>query len=176
MNIFYTNSDPLQCAKDHCTIHTNKMAIEGMQLLSTAHHVLDGDKAIQGIYKSTHVNHPCAVWVRRSAYNYLWLWSLTDALISIYTQNTGKEYAGRDVLYTLNKLPMNISGSSYQRFNPPKCMPDEFKQLSVEDSYKAYLNHKYHVWTTRTDKRRMNVQWYCGKPDWATFDNLQEAV
>lgn len=45
MNIFYTNENPRLAARDHCTIHTNKMIIEYTQLLSTAHHILEGDQA-----------------------------------------------------------------------------------------------------------------------------------
>lgn len=61
MNVFYTNDNPLLAARDHCLVLRNKMIIEHCQLLSTVHHVLDGDRVIDGIYKKTHQNHPSAV-------------------------------------------------------------------------------------------------------------------
>lgn len=60
MNIFYTHHLPSECARDHCDKHVVKMIIEYAQLLSTAHHVLDGDSARDGIYRLTHKNHPSA--------------------------------------------------------------------------------------------------------------------
>jgi len=63
MNIFVVSPDTMECAKALDDLRLNKMIIETAQLLSTA-------MRVQGytgndIYKSTHVNHPCAVWARR---------------------------------------------------------------------------------------------------------------
>jgi hypothetical protein len=69
MNIFYTNENPIIAAQDHCLVHQNKMIIEYAQLLSSAHHILDGEYAIDGIYKATHKNHPSAIWVRSGQYS-----------------------------------------------------------------------------------------------------------
>jgi hypothetical protein len=72
MNVFFTNECPIQAANEHVRVHQVKMIVEYAQLLSTAHHVVDGDNAINGIYKQTHTNHPSAIWVRKSADNYEW--------------------------------------------------------------------------------------------------------
>lgn len=42
MNLFYLDTQPSACAKQHCDKHVVKMIIEYAQLLSTAHRVLDG--------------------------------------------------------------------------------------------------------------------------------------
>ncbi|MEK9955017.1 MAG: hypothetical protein VW577_06375, partial [Pelagibacteraceae bacterium] len=60
------------------------MILEYAQLLSTAHHVLDGEDAPEGIYKKTHVNHPSAVWARQNRDNYLWLYVLFIECLAEY--------------------------------------------------------------------------------------------
>lgn len=44
MNIFYLDSDPKLAAQQICNVHVNKMIIESCQMLSTAHHILNGHK------------------------------------------------------------------------------------------------------------------------------------
>ena len=72
MNIFYLHDDPVTCAKMHCDKHVVKMIVEYAQLLSTAHHVCDGEPKIH-CYKATHKNHPSAVWARANKHNYNYL-------------------------------------------------------------------------------------------------------
>ena len=69
MNIFYLHPDCRVAAKMHCDKHCVKMILETAQLLSTAHRELDGDELAdqRGLYKSTHRNHPSAVWALRLA-------------------------------------------------------------------------------------------------------------
>ena len=59
MNIFVTNECPVQAAIEHNDVHLRKQLIEAGQLLSTAHHFLDG---VVVAMKPTHYNHPSAVW------------------------------------------------------------------------------------------------------------------
>ena len=105
MNIFYLHSDPQLCAEMHCDKHVCKMIVEYAQLLSTAHRVLDGEMYIDdssgrkikrwkhpdynfeaNLYKASFVNHPSAVWVRESPWNYNWLEVLWYSLCDEYTQ------------------------------------------------------------------------------------------
>ena len=117
MNIFYLSDHPHLCAEFHCDKHVVKMILETAQMLSTAHHELDGENAIEGIYKATHKNHPSNVWVR---------------------ENYGKIHATHRLLDSLNTRPKNISGMPVPT-EPPQCMPDEYK---VEgDSIQAYRNY-----------------------------------
>ena len=85
MNIFYLSDNPESAARQHCDKHIVKMVIEYAQLLSTAHRMLDGKEYIDVtannrkikrwrmedgreaiLYKASHINHPSAVWVRKS--------------------------------------------------------------------------------------------------------------
>ena len=77
MNIFYLDRDPHEAARLQCDKHVVKMILETAQLLSTAHNELDGG---QIAYKTTHKNHPSAVWARKSLDNYLWLYRHLEGL------------------------------------------------------------------------------------------------
>ena len=57
MNIFYLHDDPIYCAQMHCDKHVVKMILEYAQLLSTAHHEIDGTPSID-CYKPTHKTIP----------------------------------------------------------------------------------------------------------------------
>ncbi len=163
MNIFFTNKDYQICAKDHCKIHTRKMIVEYTQLLSTAHHILDGDKAIEGIYKATHKNHPCAIWVRSDRSAYKWVLWLATELCIIYEKASGKTHACEPKLWNLRVPPKNMTTTIHSV--PPSCMPDEYKIAGdVEGSYKKYLNSKYKEWYGRD--KPLDVSWYGDKPDW----------
>lgn len=85
MNIFYTNPCPAQCAMEHNTILGNKIIVESVQMLSTAHRVLDGDDSADNLdcIKATHKNHPSSVWVRQSSQHYAWLQQLAMACVRL---------------------------------------------------------------------------------------------
>ena len=128
MNIFYLHEEPAVAAAWHCDKHCVKMILETAQILSTAHHVLDGeDIRIEGLYKSTHVNHPSTVWARSGLENYKWLHRLLDELCYQYTKRYKKvhkvERSG--LLSNLATPPKNISNQEFSE--PPQCMPDEYK-------------------------------------------------
>lgn len=174
MNIFYLHNNTQECAKLHNNKHVVKMILEYAQLLSTAHRFLDGIQIVglsksgrkqtryelsdtrDGIlYSSTHINHPSAIWVRKSSENYLWLANMLIALCEEYTYRYGKKHkVERDGLcYVLLKnIPKNIGNEGWSE--PTPAMPDEFKVPG--DSIQAYINYyvgaKKHLanWKKRT--------------------------
>lgn len=174
MNIFYLHNDPTECAKLHNNKHVVKMILEYAQLLSTAHRYLDGnvtvglsvsgrkrttyilDSTLNSIlYASTHINHPSAIWVRKSPENYIWLANMLIALCEEYTYRYGKTHkVERDGLcYVLLKnIPKNIGNEGWSE--PTPAMPDEFKVPG--NSIQAYINYyvgaKKHLanWKKRT--------------------------
>lgn len=155
MNIFYLHNDPYKCAEQHNDKHVVKMILETAQLLSTAHHVLDGDSMSEemrnSIYKKTHTNHPSAIWVRLSEKNYTWLFYLFDALLSEYTYRYGKTHSSERLLDYLCEPPKNIPVSDFTE--PLQAMPDQYKNPSNSIiAYRNYYNHeKRHLfnWTKR---------------------------
>ena len=126
MNIFYLDDDPKTCAKMHCDKHVVKMILEYAQLLSTAHHEIDGDPSID-CYKPTHKNHPSAVWVRENRSNYQWLWQLLNKLLVEYTFRYGKIHKTESsgIFWNLSIIPHELRGGKFTE--PPQCMPDHCK-------------------------------------------------
>ena len=146
MNIFWLDDDLTLAAQYHNDKHCVKLCVELAQLLSTAHHVLDGDESLikDKIYKPTHRNHPCAVWVRESYNNYCHLWCLLCQLCTEYTYRYNKIHkVERELLDVLTIPPKNIPLGGITP--TPACMPEEYKiytngELNVVESYRNYYN------------------------------------
>ena len=158
MNIFYLDHNPDECARMHADKHVVKMILEYAQLLSTAHRVLDGEEKIElnargarmrrwyhpdpdmdtNLYKSTHVNHPSAVWVRQSVLHYKWLTQLWLALMLEYKYRYGKHHATEKLIPYLLIEPKNIPQTLV--FNQPTpAMDDEF--IISDDNIINYRNY-----------------------------------
>ena len=138
MNIFILDTDHYKNAMAHCDKHVVKMIIEYAQLLSTAHNVLDGIKSPEGIYKSTHINHPCAVWARKTDTNYIWLYQLFCALCNEYTHRYNKNHKTQNLTRLLCNPPHNIEIGP--KTPHPLCMPDTCKMEDSIESYRKYYN------------------------------------
>lgn len=154
MNIFFLNKNPSVCAKEHCDKHVVKMILESAQLLSNAHHMLDGQQAITPIYKLTHKNHPSAIWVRSSKSHYVWLWCLLKELCIEYTHRYGKVHKieREGLLEVLRDSPKNIPASGWIS-DPTPAMPDEYKTPSAVESYHNYYRGakvSFARWTKRS--------------------------
>jgi hypothetical protein len=159
MNIFYLDNDPKTCAEMHVDKHCVKMILEYAQLLSTAHRVLDGiidigcsasgrkktiyrlsDGRDTILYSATHVNHPSAIWVRKSVQNYMWLVELLEMLCGEYTYRYGKVHkVERDGLMQLlkNQFPNNLPIAPFTE--PTPAMPEDYKVAG--DSIQSYKNY-----------------------------------
>ena len=133
------------------------MILEYAQLLSTAHRVLDGtqltrlsktgrkqtafvlsDSRESVLYSATHVNHPSAVWVRKSYENYEWLYQLFTQLLEEYTYRYGKTHACTKLVDDLYTPPTHIpKGVGFSE--PTPAMPDDYKVAG--NSVKSYQNY-----------------------------------
>jgi hypothetical protein len=179
VNIFYLDHDVRKCAEMHNDKHVVKMILEYAQLLSTAHRVLDGveliglsdsgrkkkfwtlgDSRDYTLYKATHINHPSAVWVRKSAQNYMWLAEMLEVLCGEYTYRYGKVHkVERDGLMQLlkNEFPKNLPIAPFTE--PTPAMPDDVKVSgdSIKSYRNYYINNKTHLanW-----KKRQVPEWF----------------
>ena len=173
MNIFFLSESPTLSAIAQTDKHVVKMALESAQLLCTAHRVLDGKETIRlsknnrklkywemadeelesTLYKPTHYNHPCSIWVRESAANYNWLLCHWLSLCAEYEKRFGKVHATFTKLYDILEVPpKNIS---LQRFTQPcKAMPDQYVKDGVCESYINY--YKSEKLKTEKDIARFN--------------------
>ena len=163
----------------HNDKHVVKMILEYAQLLSTAHRILDGheravlsssgrkkklwelpDSRNDMLYTATHANHPSAVWVRKSAQNYMWLAELLEMLCGEYTHRYEKTHkVERDGLMQLlkNEFPKNLPIAPFTE--PTPAMPDDVKIIgdSIKSYRNYYINNKAHLanW-----KKRTTPEWY----------------
>lgn len=163
MNIFLLDEDPRKCAEYHVDKHVVKMILEYAQLLSTAHAILDNNGIqLEGLYKPTHKNHPCAIWVRESYHNYQMLYKLLKELCNEYTFRYGKIHKTSGLLDKLQYSPFNIPPVGCMT-PPALAMPDEYKVESAKvtsaigvnaiESYRNYYRNdkiKLHKWSNRT--------------------------
>lgn len=136
MNIFFLDFDPDNAAKFHCDKHVVKMILESAQLLYSAHHMVDNTILPNDAYRKTHVNHPCSIWVRESAYNYKWLCRLGLALCQEYTYRYGKIHKTQAHLEWLSAHVPTIPDIGMTMIR--QAMPDEYK---LPHPIKAYQNY-----------------------------------
>jgi hypothetical protein len=183
MNIFFLSMSIRRCAKAHFDKHVIKMIIEYTQLLSTAWHILDSEIAKlhlenQLIYRKTHINHPCCIWVKNHINNYNYVVKLGLQLCHEwrYRYNQTRLHGCELKLLFLQKnpppnIPKNIIVKSSK--NPkcltalPKAMPDccKMKKDTIHSgviSYRNYYKSEYksHL-VSWQGKRDENI-----KPDW----------
>ncbi|MCP4954534.1 pyrimidine dimer DNA glycosylase/endonuclease V [Photobacterium aquimaris] len=121
MNIFILDDDIEKCAQYHCDQHVVKMILESVQLLCTALN----KKGFTTPYKSTHINHPCVLWVEQSYDNFLWLKALAIALNKEYKFRYDKDNDHKSIA-VLN----TIAACSYDAIGLTafaQAMPDTYK-------------------------------------------------
>lgn len=146
MNIFYVDSDPFEAAKMLADRHVVKMILESAQLLSNGRRYYTGDD--DRLYKPTHINHPCNIWVRESVANYSWLFDHFIGLLNEYTHRYGRVHKCAAMINVL-KVPYE-SGLTTTPIR--LCMPDEFKVNDAAQSYRNYYKYgkkHLHKWTNR---------------------------
>lgn len=108
-------------------------------MLSTAHHVKGG--LVEGIYRSTHVNHPCAIWARANSANYTWLYELGMELCKEYTHRYGRIHATQVVMERLATMPHRMVFGSLSPFT--QAMPDEYRIVgNPVEAYRQYYKHE----------------------------------
>lgn len=145
MNIFYLDKDYSICSRYHCDKHVVKMILEYAQLLSTAHRILDNKSDYCdsiSLPKTTHKNHPCSLWTRKSKNNYIWLYNLLYCLELEYEFRYNKIHMYKVLLNYLKNVPSNISDDKF--IDPPLCMPEycKIKNDTVSSYRNYYLNEK----------------------------------
>lgn len=157
MNIFALDNDPVKCARAHHDKHVVKMILETAQMMATVlRREIDAKEADEmGIYKSTHANHPCTLWLLESSKNYAWAYDLIIALNDEYHFRYGKDHASYLAAISW-PYPSELPVTKY-RTAFAQAMPEEYQRENAIHAYRAYYNGKKvegAKWTKR------------GKPDW----------
>lgn len=154
MNIFVTSACPEESAKALDDKRVIKMILESAQLLSTSINYYSDN---QGPYKSTHINHPCAVWARKNKGNYLWLYYHYIALCNEYRNRFNRIHKCEHLKDRLAQGIVLIPDGPRTEF--ANCAAHQklgldYKQINpVTLAYQLYLNDRWDM-----DKR--TPTWY----------------
>jgi hypothetical protein len=138
MNIFYLHAIASKAAEYHCDKHVVKMILETAQLLYSAHWILNPSGLSENAYRKTHVNHPCAIWVRESLSNYRWLADLGYWLCQEYRHRYGDKTHKTEAHLTWlrNNPPAGLADIGA---TPPRqAMPDDYKHPDTVTAYRFY--------------------------------------
>ena len=147
MNIFILDKNIKKCAAYHCDQHVVKMILESVQMLCTALN----KKGFTTPYKSTHVKHPCVLWVEESYDNFIWLQNLAIALNDEYAYRYNKktDHKSMSVLPQIKQHRFESNGLT----EFAQAMPDEYKVPgdAVRAYRQFYLGEKmgFATWTRR---------------------------
>ena len=147
MNIFILDNEIEKCAQYHCDQHVVKMILESVQMLCTALN----KKGFTTPYNSTHIKHPCVLWVEESFENFTWLQNLAIALNTEYRFRFERDSDHKSI-FVLNEI------SNYKYDNRgltefAQAMPDKYKipGNAVKAYRQFYLGEKmkFAKWTRR---------------------------
>jgi hypothetical protein len=149
MNIFVLDRDIEKCAQAHCDQHVSKMILESVQMICTALN----KKGFSTPYRSTHMKHPCVLWVEESYDNLIWLEHLAEALNREYRfrYRKDRDHASIEVLRQVSTHRFESTGLT----EFAQAMPDQYKTAgdAVTAYRKFYLGEKsvFAKWTTRPE-------------------------
>ncbi|NNC67500.1 MAG: hypothetical protein HKN83_05665 [Gammaproteobacteria bacterium] len=147
MNIFVLDKNIKKCAQYHCDQHVPKMILESVQMLCTSLN----KQGFQTPYKSTHIKHPCVLWVEESYSNFLWLKQLAIELNKefIYRYDKDRDHASIKVLTEIETYIFTDKGLT----EFAQAMPDNYKFKN--NAVRAYRNFyrgekaRFAKWTKR---------------------------
>ena len=158
MNIFVTDSCPVQSARNLPDKHIVKMPLETCQMLSIIYS--DWYYGVGKLYKQDGTpyrtahgafrNHPCTQWAAANQYNLAWLILHGIALCDEYYQRYGKVHTCYDVIcqaqhiyHDCFDIDLNDAASRVTKFT--RAMPDNIKSdftITTTTAYQRYLNTK----------------------------------
>jgi hypothetical protein len=148
MNIFILDKNIEKCAQYHCDQHVVKMILESMQMLCTALN----KKGFTTPYKSTHVKHPCVLWVEESFENFSWLKNLALALNAEYRFRFERDTDHKSISVLAEIANYKYHNRGLTEF--AQAMPDKYKiPGDVVKAYRQfYLGEKmkFAKWTKRS--------------------------
>jgi hypothetical protein len=158
INIFILDNDPVIAAQYQCDKHVVKMVLESAQMLSTCHILVDDNKNPM-LYRATHKNHPCNVWLRESKDNYKWLYDHFVALSKEYTYRYDKWHKSYRKLGThLWHVPIGLPDVPRTKF---AMGMKQYPQCIVEDPVESYRNYY------RVRQQEIDMRWSKRSvPDW----------
>lgn len=161
MNIFATSPNPHECAIALDDVRLRKMIVESAQLLSTALHVWGRPEAAD-VYKPTHTNHPCALWVQSDMRNYGWLFDHYNYLCWQYRFMRVKYHKTHALSIPLIRPILKFKDRLGLPASFPNCTP--YPDMDTHTAYRVLLRDK---WAADAEKGRPPKWTNRGAPSWA---------
>jgi len=151
MNIFLTSFNPIECARDLDTRRLSKMILETTQLLSTAKHYRVKDWEFcndNPVYKPTHKNHPCAIWVRECIGNYMFTLNLLQAYSAEYLKRKSKLHKSIIDHWDTGNILIRYWEGNQDTTPFPNCAKSkekglDFTHLPIVEAYQKYLTYQW---------------------------------
>ena len=158
MNIFVTDTSPIQSARNLPDKHIVKMPLETCQMLSIIYS--DWYYGVGKLYKSDGTpyrtahgafrNHPCTQWAAANQYNLAWLIAHGIALCNEYTARYNKRHTCYDPIIQAVAIydvcfDDSVSQSYRKVVNFTRAMPPDIKfdtSIDTITAYQRYLNTK----------------------------------
>jgi hypothetical protein len=146
------------------------MVLESAQLLSTGLWLVDERRARRlhqhgQLYRPTHKQHPCALWVSESLANYRWLARLAGALVEEYHYRYGpRRHASEPVIDSCRRFAVSQTAERLETWTSRRrtpfalAMPEDYRGDDAVESYRRYyLGEKAPICTW---KRRRIPAWF----------------
>ena len=162
MNIFALHNNPRLAARFLCNFHVVKMLSEAAEMLLLAHwHHRDPKLKfpMSGIpLRLKHLNHPCTVWARSSASNYMWLQQHADELCREYWKRYGQWKGSQhdyqwEIQGWLANPPDSIKFAGREFLTPFAIALGDFRNTEVYSTFAAppygstvVLYRAYYLW------------------------------
>ncbi len=188
MNIFYLSDKISECVEWQVNRHCSKMPLESVQLLCTAHRVLDGTLTTKKVFSEktskyrnkkvwslpderdlllydsiSNYTHVSAIWARTSSENYKWLHELATEQFKEYTYRYGKIHKCEQIglLDLLKTPPKNIPIGEFTQPTPAMDQECIVPGDSVASYRKYYIDKKQHLadWSGKINGRPV-PEWY----------------
>ena len=155
VNIFILDKNIKKCAQYHCDQHVSKMILESAQMLCTTLN----KRGIKTPYKSTHINHPCVLWLNKSYSNFLWLKELAVELNReyIYRYEKTKDHASIKVITEIESYQYTDTGLT----EFAQAMPEKYKfKNNAVRAYRSFYRGekiKFAKWSKRPMPTWMSI-------------------
>jgi len=157
MNIFVLDEDPRRAAEAQCDQHVVKMTLETAQLLCSAFPVGAAP------YRRTHFNHPCSVWTRRTAANFLWLVEHGLWLATEYETRFGRRHASGEIIeWCANNGVCAEVDFQGDLTSFVQAMPEEYRQGDAVEAYRAYYRGAKRNFARWANGRSAPAWWHEG--------------
>jgi len=154
MQVFRVDKSPSISATMLADHHVGKLLMEACQLMCTAHHLDGGQKAdLDALWRPTHANHPCAIWVREASNGYQWVYEHAEALAHEFNFRYNKPHAAALLLPALRVEPTSAVTTSLG----PQAFPEWLKDPDYVKGYRAYYLTKPNL---RWKNKRPAPLWY----------------